>query len=61
MAQKWVIIFDFDWTLIDDNSDTFVVEQLGARDLMMSLRKEMPWTQLMVSKSIRLLFLLVSA
>eukprot|EP00243_Klebsormidium_subtile_P006602 TRINITY_DN2836_c0_g1_i1.p1 TRINITY_DN2836_c0_g1~~TRINITY_DN2836_c0_g1_i1.p1 ORF type:complete len:247 (+),score=28.70 TRINITY_DN2836_c0_g1_i1:261-1001(+) len=47
MAAKFLVIFDFDWTLIDDNSDTFVVEQLGAGDLMLSLRKELPWTQLM--------------
>lgn len=49
MASNYLVIFDFDWTLIDDNSDTFVVEQLGAGDLMLSLRKELPWTQLMVS------------
>ncbi|GAQ84264.1 HAD-superfamily hydrolase protein [Klebsormidium nitens] len=47
LAAKFLVIFDFDWTLIDDNSDTYVVEQLGAGDLMLSLRKELPWTQLM--------------
>jgi hypothetical protein len=48
MARRFMLVFDFDWTLIDDNSDTYVVDQLGAKDLMLSLRAEMPWTQLMV-------------
>jgi pyridoxal phosphate phosphatase PHOSPHO2 len=48
MARRFLLVFDFDWTLIDDNSDTYVVDRLGAKDLMLSLRAQMPWTQLMV-------------
>lgn len=44
-----LILFDFDWSLIDCNSDTWVVDKLGASDLMRSLRHILPWTQLMVS------------
>jgi len=43
-----MIVLDFDWTLLDCNSDTLVVEKLGASALMNSLRHTLPWTQLMV-------------
>lgn len=43
-----VIVFDFDWSLIDCNSDTWVVEKLGGGDTMKSLLHTLPWTQLMV-------------
>ena len=43
-----LIVFDFDWSLIDCNSDTWVVDKLGASNLMRSLRHILPWTQLMV-------------
>ncbi|EFJ18355.1 hypothetical protein SELMODRAFT_113032 [Selaginella moellendorffii] len=42
-----IVVFDFDWSLINCNSDTFVVEQMGASDLMRSLRRSLPWTDLM--------------
>jgi pyridoxal phosphate phosphatase PHOSPHO2 len=42
-----VIMFDFDHTLIDCNSDPWVVNQLGATQLMDSLIKVLPWTSLM--------------
>ncbi|GBG88355.1 hypothetical protein CBR_g47053 [Chara braunii] len=41
-----VVIFDFDWTMIDGNSDTFVVKQLGAKDVLEE-RDKFGWTQLM--------------
>ena len=43
-----VVVFDFDHTIIDDNSDTWVVEELGLTDLFNQLRRTMPWTSLMV-------------
>jgi hypothetical protein len=43
-----MIVLDFDWTLLDCNSDTWVVEKLGASALMNSLHHTLPWTQLMV-------------
>jgi pyridoxal phosphate phosphatase PHOSPHO2 len=42
-----MIVLDFDWTLLDCNSDTWVVEKLGASALMNSLHHTLPWTQLM--------------
>ncbi|XP_052181340.1 inorganic pyrophosphatase 2 [Diospyros lotus] len=42
-----VVVFDFDHTIIDDNSDTWVVEELGLTDLFNQLRRTMPWTSLM--------------
>lgn len=42
-----VILFDFDHTLIDCNSDPWVVDQLGATQLMNSLMRVLPWTSLM--------------
>ncbi|GLJ29269.1 hypothetical protein SUGI_0577230 [Cryptomeria japonica] len=46
--METVIIFDFDQTLIDCNSDPWVVNQLGAAELMNSLlRTNLPWTSLM--------------
>ncbi|CAK9211661.1 unnamed protein product [Sphagnum troendelagicum] len=42
-----MIVLDFDWTLLDCNSDTWVVEKLGASALMNSLHRTLPWTQLM--------------
>ena len=45
-----LIIWDFDWTLVNENTDTFVIKQLGG-DLeyihMKSKMKEMLWTELM--------------
>lgn len=43
-----LLIFDFDHSLIDCNSDPWVVDQLGASQLMLSLRLLIPsWTHLM--------------
>jgi pyridoxal phosphate phosphatase PHOSPHO2 len=45
-----VIVWDFDWSLVDENSDTFIVQELAA-DLMPDfsrLRKEgLGWTKIM--------------
>lgn len=42
-----VIVFDFDRTLIDDDSDKWVVENLGLTDLFNHLRPTLPWNALM--------------
>ncbi|MCO5554934.1 hypothetical protein L7F22_008473 [Adiantum nelumboides] len=43
-----LLIFDFDHSLIDCNSDPWVVDHLGASQLMLSLRPLIPsWTHLM--------------
>lgn len=42
-----LIVFDFDWSLIDCNSDTWVVDKLGAMERMKSFQGTLPWTQLM--------------
>lgn len=47
-TMETLVVFDFDWSLIDCNSDTWVVEKLGAMERMKSFRDTLPWTQLMV-------------
>ncbi|KAJ4717924.1 Inorganic pyrophosphatase [Melia azedarach] len=42
-----VVIFDFDKTIIDCDSDNFVVDELGATDLFNQLLPTMPWNSLM--------------
>lgn len=43
-----VIIFDFDKTIIDCDSDNWVIEELGAAKLFDALLPTMPWNSLMV-------------
>uniref|UniRef100_A0A5B6YQZ4 Putative inorganic pyrophosphatase 2 n=1 Tax=Davidia involucrata TaxID=16924 RepID=A0A5B6YQZ4_DAVIN len=42
-----VVIFDFDKTIIDLDSDNWVVDELGASDLFNQLLPTMPWNSLM--------------
>ncbi|XP_044497485.1 inorganic pyrophosphatase 2-like [Mangifera indica] len=42
-----VVIFDFDNTIIDVDSDNWVVDHLGATDLFNQLLPTMPWNSLM--------------
>ncbi|XP_078432132.1 inorganic pyrophosphatase 2-like [Wolffia australiana] len=42
-----VVVFDFDKTIIDCDSDNWVVEALGADDLFNLLLPTMPWNSLM--------------
>ncbi|KAK9066188.1 hypothetical protein SSX86_013509 [Deinandra increscens subsp. villosa] len=42
-----VVIFDFDKTIIDIDSDNWVVDELGATDLFNQLLPTMPWNSLM--------------
>ena len=44
---KVVIVLDFDRTIIDDDSDRWVINQLGLADLFNQLRSTLPWTSLM--------------
>ncbi len=41
-----LLAFDFDWSLLEENSDTFVIRELGA-DTLYEASKGMPWTQRM--------------
>ena len=43
-----VVVFDFDKTIIDLDSDNWVVDELGATDLFNELLPTMPWNSLMV-------------
>lgn len=43
-----VVVFDFDKTIIDCDSDNWVVDELGATDLFNQLLPTMPWNSLMV-------------
>eukprot|EP00268_Persea_americana_P021573 TRINITY_DN21511_c0_g2_i2.p1 TRINITY_DN21511_c0_g2~~TRINITY_DN21511_c0_g2_i2.p1 ORF type:complete len:278 (+),score=57.69 TRINITY_DN21511_c0_g2_i2:84-917(+) len=42
-----VVVFDFDKTIIDCDSDNWVVDDLGATDLFNELLPTMPWNSLM--------------
>lgn len=44
-----VVIFDFDKTIIDCDSDNWVLDELGATKLFNQLLPTMPWNPLMVS------------
>lgn len=48
MAEKTVIVFDFDRTLIDDDSDRWVMTNMGLTNLFLQLRRTLPWNSLMV-------------
>lgn len=43
-----VIVFDFDKTIIDVDSDNWVVDELGFTELFNQLLPTMPWNSLMV-------------
>uniref|UniRef100_A0A7N0V2Z0 Uncharacterized protein n=1 Tax=Kalanchoe fedtschenkoi TaxID=63787 RepID=A0A7N0V2Z0_KALFE len=45
--SKIVVVFDFDKTIIDCDSDNWVVDELGATNLFNSLLPTMPWNALM--------------
>ncbi|KAH1066409.1 hypothetical protein J1N35_031396 [Gossypium stocksii] len=46
-ASDIVVIFDFDKTIIDCDSDNWVVDELGATELFNQLLPTMPWNSLM--------------
>ena len=45
------MIFDFDCTIIDVDSDPWVAEQLGLLPIFDELRAQMPWNDMMVSRA----------
>ncbi|KAI3443662.1 hypothetical protein Pfo_000327 [Paulownia fortunei] len=47
MAGEIVIIFDFDRTLIEDDSDRWVLTNMGLSQLFHQLRSTLPWNSLM--------------
>ncbi|KAK6236452.1 hypothetical protein QUC31_020220 [Theobroma cacao] len=42
-----VVVFDFDRTIIDGDSDSWVVAEMGLSDLFHRLRSTLPWNSLM--------------
>ncbi|KAF5466467.1 hypothetical protein F2P56_016390 [Juglans regia] len=42
-----VVVFDFDKTIIDCDSDNWVIDELGATDMFNELLPTMPWNSLM--------------
>lgn len=46
--ERIVIIFDFDRTLIDGDSDRWVVTEMGLTEIFHQLRFTLPWNRLMV-------------
>ncbi|KAF8399437.1 hypothetical protein HHK36_015302 [Tetracentron sinense] len=47
-----VVVFDFDKMIIEYDSDDFVVQELGATQLLNRLLPTMPWNTLMVLDSL---------
>ncbi|KAK3439006.1 hypothetical protein EUGRSUZ_C03661 [Eucalyptus grandis] len=47
MADTAAVVFDFDRTLIDGDSDNWVVTEMGLTQLFRELYSTMPWTSLM--------------
>ncbi|RWW18283.1 hypothetical protein GW17_00017748 [Ensete ventricosum] len=48
MATNIVVMFDFDKTIIDCDSDNWVIDHLGGTQLFDELLKTMPWNSAMV-------------
>ncbi|XP_047330688.1 thiamine phosphate phosphatase-like protein [Impatiens glandulifera] len=46
-ATSIIVVFDFDHTMIDDNSDTWIVEKMGLTSVFNQLRRKLPWNSLM--------------
>eukprot|EP00252_Welwitschia_mirabilis_P017669 TRINITY_DN3910_c0_g1_i2.p1 TRINITY_DN3910_c0_g1~~TRINITY_DN3910_c0_g1_i2.p1 ORF type:complete len:162 (+),score=26.46 TRINITY_DN3910_c0_g1_i2:172-657(+) len=42
-----IVVFDFDLTIVDFDSDPWVMERLGLTDLFQALRPSLPWNTLM--------------
>jgi len=49
-----LVVFDFDKTIIDCDSDNWVIDELGFTELFNRLLPTMPWNTLMVSFSLSL-------
>ncbi|KAI9124519.1 hypothetical protein K1719_004441 [Acacia pycnantha] len=47
MDGNIVVVFDFDRTIIDDDSDRCVVTEMGLTQIFNELRSTLPWTPLM--------------
>ena len=53
-ATGAAVVFDFDRTIIDWDSDDWVITKLGAADAFLRLRPTMRWNPLMVMRATRL-------
>lgn len=49
------MVFDFDKTIIDLDSDNWVVDELGASDFFNQLLPTMPWNSVMVSSIFKII------
>ena len=49
VESQFMVLFDFDWSLIDENSDTFIVEALDKETYKRfpEFRKNLHWTEVM--------------
>ncbi|KAH7299619.1 hypothetical protein KP509_24G021100 [Ceratopteris richardii] len=46
-SRDMLVVFDFDCTIAEVDSDLWVAEQLGAKPLMEQLRLRLPWNEMM--------------
>ena len=40
VSRKILIVFDFDWSLVEENSDTWVLQKLGALNIFKRLQSQ---------------------
>ena len=40
VSRRNLAVFDFDWSLVEENSDTWVLQKLGALDIFKRLQSE---------------------
>lgn len=50
--ENIMVVFDFDKTIVDVDTDNWVLDQLGFTDMFNQLLPTMPWNPLMVSFSL---------
>ena len=43
--KQYAVVWDFDWTLINENSDTFIVDRISHDARLNEGSKRMGWTQ----------------
>ena len=39
-SREKLIVFDFDWSLVEENSDTWVLQKFGALDIFKRLQSQ---------------------
>ena len=40
VSREELVVFDFDWSLVEENSDTWVLQKLGALNIFKRLQSQ---------------------